>query len=226
MLPLNKENVFKANQQNVLLPHEATYQLPEKVLQFGTGVLLRGLTDYFIDKANRKNIFNGRAVVIKSTPGSTDQFAGQDHLYTLNNTLSNSPEVNPNEPAYFVSSAISRVLSAHSHWAAIKEAACQPELGIVVSNTTEVGITYTEEDIFSQEAPASFPAKLTALLHARYEALGGTADTGWVIVPCELIVDNGKKLADMVQKTCRPPQPVRQLHELATYTQLFLQFAG
>ncbi len=41
--------------------------LPEKVLQFGTGVLLRGLPDYFIDKANRQGIFNGRIVVVKST---------------------------------------------------------------------------------------------------------------------------------------------------------------
>ena len=31
--------------------------LPEKVLQFGTGVLLRGLPDYFIDKANKLGVF-------------------------------------------------------------------------------------------------------------------------------------------------------------------------
>jgi tagaturonate reductase len=36
-------------------------------LQFGTGVLLRGLPDYFIDKANRQDIFNGRILVVKST---------------------------------------------------------------------------------------------------------------------------------------------------------------
>ena len=196
---LNKQNLSQANQNNVLLPDEATYQLPEKVLQFGTGVLLRGLTDYFIDKANRQGLFKGRAVVIKSTPGSTNDFAKQDNLYTLNNTLSNSPEDKPAQP-YVISSAISRVLSAHDDWAKIKKAACQPELGIVVSNTTEVGISYVEEALFGEAAPDSFPAKLTALLHARYEALGGDADTGWVIVPCELIVDNGRKLADMVNR--------------------------
>ena len=32
--------------------------LPEKVLQFGTGVLLRGLCDYFIDKANKQGARN------------------------------------------------------------------------------------------------------------------------------------------------------------------------
>jgi tagaturonate reductase len=30
---------------------DGVFDLPEKVLQFGTGVLLRGLPDYFIDKA-------------------------------------------------------------------------------------------------------------------------------------------------------------------------------
>ena len=51
----------------VSLPEAAQLALPEKVLQFGTGVLLRGLPDYLIDKANRQGIFNGRIVVVKST---------------------------------------------------------------------------------------------------------------------------------------------------------------
>ncbi len=37
---------------NIEIPSKATFELPEKVLQFGTGVLLRALPDYFINKAN------------------------------------------------------------------------------------------------------------------------------------------------------------------------------
>ena len=44
----------------VTVPQEAIFELREKVLQFVTGVLLRGLPDYFIDKANRQGVFNGR----------------------------------------------------------------------------------------------------------------------------------------------------------------------
>jgi len=51
----------------VKIPGEEIFELPEKVLQFGTGVLLRGLPDYYIDKANRHGIFNGRVVIVKST---------------------------------------------------------------------------------------------------------------------------------------------------------------
>ena len=55
----------------------------EKVIQFGTGVLLRGLPDYFIHRANQQNIFNGSVVVIKSTStGGVDEFTDQDALFT------------------------------------------------------------------------------------------------------------------------------------------------
>ena len=68
----------------LIIPDPALFQLPEKVLQFGTGVLLRGLPDYFIDKANRQGIFNGRIVVVKSTSqGDTEAFNQQDNLYTI-----------------------------------------------------------------------------------------------------------------------------------------------
>jgi len=43
------------HKQQVMVPADSLLTLPEKVLQFGTGVLLRGLPDYFIDKATRQN---------------------------------------------------------------------------------------------------------------------------------------------------------------------------
>jgi tagaturonate reductase len=65
-------------------PESLLLDLPEKVLQFGTGVLLRGLPDYLIDRANRRGVFNGRVVVVKSTDaGDASVFEKQDHLYTL-----------------------------------------------------------------------------------------------------------------------------------------------
>src|SRR5512139_3993682 len=64
-------------------PDQSVFELPEKVLQFGTGVLLRALPDYFIDKANKAGIFNGRVVVVKSTEGDSSAFDRQDGLYTV-----------------------------------------------------------------------------------------------------------------------------------------------
>src|SRR5690349_22105581 len=84
MMELNKTNLDSIADTYVSKPQAGAFELPEKVLQFGTGVLLRGLPDYFIDKANRKGIFNGRVVVVKSTSqGDSSAFDKQDGLYTL-----------------------------------------------------------------------------------------------------------------------------------------------
>ena len=84
-MQLSKKTLKEISPKNgLIIPDEKLFTLPEKVLQFGTGVLLRGLPDYFIDKANRQGIFNGRIVIIKSTAtGGADAFDTQDGLYTL-----------------------------------------------------------------------------------------------------------------------------------------------
>ena len=176
---------------SVAMPSMAHFQLPEKVLQFGTGVLLRGLPDYLIDKANRQGVFNGRIVVVKSTDGGDiDAFRRQDGLYTLSiRGIEDGREVEEN----VVCSAISRVLSAKSQWNEIVACAANPELEVVISNTTEVGIQLTSDDV-RQSPPQSFPGKLLAFLLARYQAFDGAKDKGLVIVPTELIPDNGTKL--------------------------------
>lgn len=177
------------------VPDEKLFDLPEKVLQFGTGVLLRGLPDYYIDKANRQGIFNGRIVVVKSTDtGSATDFDQQDGMYTLSiKGIDGGKRIEEN----VVCSAISRVLTAGKDWEAIMEFARNPDLQVVISNTTEVGIQYVEGDI-NNAPPVSFPGKLLAVLFERYKAFGGTEESGLVIIPTELIVDNGKKLKNIV----------------------------
>lgn len=169
--------------------------LPEKVLQFGTGALLRGLPDYLIDKANRKGIFNGRIVVVKSTDGGdVAAFEAQDNLYTLCiRGIRNGQPVSEN----IVASAISRVLLAGRQWDDVLACATNPLLEIVISNTTEVGIQLVREDI-RQAPPASFPGKLLAFLLARYRAFHGDTTKGLVIVPTELVPDNGALLESIV----------------------------
>jgi len=174
---------------------EGIFDLPEKVLQFGTGVLLRGLPDYFIDKANRQGIFNGRIVVVKSTSGGdAAAFEKQDGLYTLCiRGVEDGHEVSKN----VICSAISRVLSAKDEWDAILKCAHNPDMQIIISNTTEVGIELVKDDIH-HHPPISYPGKLLAFLYERYKAFAGSDQCGMVIVPTELISDNGKKLEAIV----------------------------
>lgn len=178
-------------QEGLSIPEEQLFSLPEKVLQFGTGVLLRGLPDYFIDKANRAGIFNGRIVVVKSTSsGNTDGFDQQQGLYSLCIRGIEKGEI---REELIINSSISRVVSALENWQSILDCAADPEIKLVISNTTEVGITLVQDDI-RMAPPISFPGKLLAFLYERYRVLGGTEETGMVIVPTELIIDNGKKL--------------------------------
>lgn len=190
-MQLSKSTLAAISNRDIQKPGNNIFDLPEKVLQFGTGVLLRGLTDYFIDKANKQNVFNGRVVVVKSTDsGGADAFDTQNGLYTLCvQGLENGKQTEET----IISAAISRVLSAKSQWNDILACAHNPEINIIISNTTEVGIALVEEDIH-QSPPSSFPAKLLAFLHKRYEVCGGEAEGGCVIIPTELIVGNGDKL--------------------------------
>lgn len=169
--------------------------LPEKVLQFGTGVLLRGLPDAYIDLANKQGIFNGRVLVVKSTdtPGS-DDFQQQDGLYTVVvRGFENGQPVDKWE----LNASISRVLAANSQWESILAAAENPNMKIVISNTTEVGIVLLEESIHANP-PASFPAKLLAFLYKRYQYFNGSKEAGMVIIPTELISENGQKLKSIL----------------------------
>ena len=192
---LTKFNLKNISATNVSVPAANLFDLPEKVLQFGTGVLLRGLPDYFIDKANRKGIFNGRIVVVKSTDvGDAAAFDKQDGLYTLcMRGLVNGKAVEEN----VICASISRVLSAVKEWDAVLLCAHSSELTIIISNTTEVGIELVNDDI-RKHPPVSYPGKLLAFLHERYKAFNGSAKAGLVIVPTELISDNGKKLEAIV----------------------------
>lgn len=183
------------NHPDVTVPDDSVFELPEKVIQFGTGAFLRGLADYFVDKANREGIFNGRIVVVKSTDeGDLKAFDRQDNLYTLAmKGVHNGKLIEET----IISSSISRVLSAKNQWSLVLDCARNPAIKIVFSNTTELGIQLVQDDIY-QWPPISFPGKLLAFLYARFTAFAGSPDHGLVIVPTELISDNGKKLESIV----------------------------
>lgn len=170
------------------------FSYPEKILQFGTGVLLRGLVDYLVDKANKQGIFKGRAVVVKSTDGPVTEFSTQDNLYTQHiKGVAQGELINQT----LVNASISRVLQSNADWDLVLKAVHAPDLQVIVSNTTEVGIQYVAESI-STGVPASFPGKLLAVLWERYRHFKGSSHTGFVIVPTELVVDNGRLLKEIV----------------------------
>ncbi|WP_018612691.1 tagaturonate reductase [Segetibacter koreensis] len=198
---LSRTSLKDISNDFIEVPNEKVFQLPEKVLQFGTGVLLRGLCDYYINKANNQGVFNGRVVVVKSTTtGGTDEFSAQDSLYThCIRGIEDGNKVEEN----IINASISRVLSAKDEWNAILACAENPEMEIVISNTTEVGIALNRDDKVNAQPPVSFPGKLLAFLYKRFTFFKGGANKGMVIVPTELLPGNGKKLRSIVLELAR-----------------------
>lgn len=182
--------------RDVELPTRAMLDLPERVVQFGTGALLRGFVEYFIDAANAQDAFDGRVVVVSSTGSGRDAaLAEQEGLYTLVvRGVENGAVIDRRR----VIASISRALSARDEWDAVLRCARSPELELVFSNTTEIGIALDESDEAELSPPRSFPGKLTRFLHERARAFDCDPARGVAVIPCELIERNGEKLHEIV----------------------------
>jgi tagaturonate reductase len=182
-----------------LAPAGAPQSLPERVLQFGAGVFLRGFVDWMIDGMNRKGLFCGRVVVVPSmTPGMVAKLDQQDGAYThLARGIENGRLVEEKR----IITALSRGIDPYSQFDEYLKCAHNPDLRFIVSNTTEAGIAYRAEDKQSDQPPVSFPAKLTLLLIERYKAFEGDLSKGLVHLPCELIERNGDNLKKTVLQT-------------------------
>ena len=181
----------------LIVPTEQQLGLPERAVQFGTGAFLRGFIDFFVDEANRRGEFNGRIVALGSTgSGREARINEQDGLYTLSSRGVAGGEL---QVEHRIVGSVSRALSAQRDWGAVLECARNPELRVVFSNTTEVGIALDNADRDPDAAPPpSFPGKLTRFLLERARAVEYEVEKGVVVVPCELIEDNGDKLREMV----------------------------
>ena len=181
----------------VELPPASLLELPERAVQFGTGGFLRGFVEFFIDSANRAGSFDGRIVAVGSTgSGRDDVVNDQQGLYTLvTEGIENGRPVRE----FRLISSLSRALSANAEWAEVLQLARNPEIALVFSNTTEVGIVLDLDDELG-DPPRSFPGKLTAFLYERARTFGYSAESGIDIVPCELVQRNGDKLRAIVEQ--------------------------
>ena len=168
---------------------------PERVLQFGTGAFLRGFADALLDEAAGDS-WDGRVVMVGSTgSGRAAALDAQDGRYTL--VVRGLRDGEPVDEARVVGS-VSRALAASDDWDAVLDLARSPDLWLVVSNTTEVGITDDPADRPDLDPPRSFPGKLAAVLAARAEA-HDYEGAGLVVLPCELIESNGDRLRKIVE---------------------------
>lgn len=162
---------------------------PIRVLQFGEGNFLRGFVDYMIDIANEKGLFDGGIVLVKPISfGSLAQFPKQDYNYTV--SLRGRVDGEPTVIERIVTS-VEDAVDAYGEYDRYMDYAKLDTLRFVVSNTTEAGIVFDPTDRYEMTPPNSFPGKLTKFLHARWKHFQGDRSKGLVMLPVELIDDNG-----------------------------------
>jgi len=173
----------------------------EKVIQFGEGNFLRAFVDWIIFKTNQVTDFNGSVVVVKPTNrGNLDALTSQDCKYHVNlQGLSGGKKIDSIE----LIDVISRGINPYIEFSEYIKLAEQPQMRFIISNTTEAGIAFDPACKFTDEPAVSFPGKLVQLLYHRYEFFNGDLSKGFVILPCELIFDNGKHLVECINQYIR-----------------------
>ncbi len=164
-------------------------QRPTKIIQFGGGVFLRGFFDWMLQKANDAGEYCGNAVIVRSRTSGADPLESQSFNYTH---LARDAKHND----ITLVDSISGSVNASEDYENFLSLAESKDTDIVVSNTTEAGIIYEKCNFSHTACPKSFPAKLASLLYRRF--VKGLP--GMLIIPCELIENNGDKLKEIVLK--------------------------
>ena len=170
--------------------------LKERVLQFGEGNFLRAFADWMVNKANMQGHFDGSIVLCQPiAQGMGEVINSQDGMYTLiMRGIENGQPVEKIE----ANTSVSRCINPYEDYEALLAMARSEDLRVVISNTTEAGISYKAGDKLTDRPAQSFPAKVCAFLYERYKAFDGAADRGLLFLPVELIDNNGANLLRIV----------------------------
>ena len=164
---------------------------PTAILQFGTSRFLQAHIDLFISEALTQGRAIGPVTVVQSTGD-----AGRSRRLSALNAPGGYPvrirglrDGQPVDQTQHVTS-ITRTLSTASDWPEVVRVGVT-EARIILSNTSDSGFAAMPADAGDAfDQAMSYPAKLTQLLFARFQAGGAPVQ----IMPTELIVDNGQVL--------------------------------
>lgn len=171
----------------------------ERILQFGTGRFLRAFADCFIDEAVTAGNYDGHIVMVASTPsGRVELLKQQNNRYSLwtRGYADNKPI-----DEFRTVTAVSRVLAASEDWDKVLTIARSADLKVILSNTTEIGLSLQEGDELA--FPKSYPGRLCALLFTRAKFFDYSYSNGVAILPCELIDNNGDLLRSLIIEQAR-----------------------
>ncbi|KDR26394.1 D-mannonate oxidoreductase [Caballeronia grimmiae] len=170
------------------------------ILQFGTSRFLLAHAALFVSEALARGAAIGGITIVQTTQSASSRA----RIAALKDSHGYPVHVR----GYDAGSVVDRVIRCHAvqdalvagdDWPLIRRAFVD-HVRVVVSNTSDAGYRLHDQDSsegVEDEAcvPHSFPAKLLALLHARWRE---RPEAGVTVFPCELVQDNGDTLRDIV----------------------------
>ncbi len=171
----------------------------DKIIQFGEGNFLRCFVDWIIDILNEKTDFDSGITVVRPIDSDSLPLLDiQDGLYTT--IIRGINEKGEAVEDYRVIQSVNREIPIYEQFDEYLKLAENEKMKWIFSNTTEAGIVFNENDKYEDIPQRTFPGKLTRLLHERYKKFNGSRESGFIILPCELIDYNGEKLKKIVLK--------------------------
>ena len=165
-----------------------------KILQYGEGNFLRTFVDAYFDTLNKEGVGEYEVHIVKPiTFGTLERFEKQNNKYHIVlRGVENGQDV---ENVYKIDS-LAQVIDPFADGEKYYALAKDPDLKVIVSNTTEAGICFNGADEMDGFEKITYPAKLTKFLYERFNAgLGGV-----YLMPVELIDNNADELKKCVDK--------------------------
>lgn len=166
-----------------------------KILQIGEGNFLRAFAEYYLQLAKNNQTFDGSVTICQPRNNTKIINMLREHdckYHVLLRGKKNNRVVDEVVEIDCVSDCIDTVGEYSKLMSLFKSS----DLEIVISNTTEAGISFNHDDKLENSPNVSFPAKVTALLYERYTAHLEPL----IFLPVELIENNGDMLKNCVIK--------------------------
>lgn len=155
----------------------------EKIIQFGEGNFLRAFAEEYIQELGEK--------VAVCQPRKNDKIINKLKAQNCKYDIIKRGRLNGkviNERVHIT--CVSRAIDSVTEQKKVEELFCSNDLEYVISNTTEAGITFCDEDKEGDYTNISFPGKITYLLNKRQKSNCKPL----IFLPAELIENNGPQL--------------------------------
>ena len=161
-----------------------------KIVQFGEGNFLRCFADAYFDTLNEEG-FEYSVDILTHRRSDLADFTAQNNRYNIVlRGVENGENVEKAREIKAINSVTAPFIEPEKFYTLAKA----DDLKIIISNTTEAGITFNENDKPDNLQNMTFPARLTLFLFERFKG----SKRGVYLLPTELIDNNADKLKECV----------------------------